>query len=395
MPIPSPVHASIAQRCSSMFWKDWAGYYAVRSFDTCHEREYFALRHSVGIIDVSPLFKYEVKGNDAGTFLSRIMSKNVRELAVGQVTYLCWCDDDGYVLDDGTVSRLDDGHYRVTAAEPSFAWFSQFTGNFDVSIEDSSATLAALSIQGPLSRAALTQAVEFDLSQLKFFRVTPTKICGVRGWISRTGYTGDLGYEVWVPASHAIQVYEGILLSGQAYGIKPCGLDAMDITRIEAGFIMNGVDYISANHCLTENRKDTPFEIGLGNCVQLERDPFIGQRSLQAKKDRPRRCFVGFDIDWLELEAEFAKHDLPPEVSSAAWRDGKPVYNAEGEFIGQATSGAWSPTLKRNLALGQVQPAYANDGTEVRFEITVEFQRIPIKATVCRPPFYNPAHKRN
>jgi aminomethyltransferase len=203
-----------------------------------------------------------------------------------------------------------------------------------------------------------------------------------------------LGYEIWVPAEHAGPVYEAILIAGQPYGLKPCGLDAMDITRIEAGFIMNGVDYYSANHCIIDARKTSPFEIGLGWSVQLDRDPFIGQRALRVAKQRPRKLFVGLEVDWVELEREFAKHDLPPEVTSSAWRDGKPIYSIDGEFIGQATSGAWSPTLKKNLALGQVKPQYATPGTEVRFEITVEYERVPIKATVCKTPFYNPERKR-
>jgi len=394
MPIGSPVHESLSTRCSSMFWKEWSGYHAVKSFDNCHEREYFAFRHAAGVIDVSPLFKYDVTGKDAGQFLSQIMVKDINKLKVGQVTYCCWCDEDGYVLDDGTVSRLEEDYYRVTAAEPFLAWFLKFKRNLQVEVSDVSTKYAALSIQGPNSRSILKEMTDIDMDNLRFFRVEKGTLATVDVWISRTGYTGDLGYEVWCLAENANQVYEDLFKIGAPWGIKACGLDALDVTRVEAGFIMNAVDYYSANQCLIDARKVTPYEIGLGWCVDLDRSFFVGQKALKKLKDHPRKVLIGLDIDWVELEKEFAKHDLPPEVCNQAWRDGKPLYNSMDEFIGFATSGTWSPALKKNLALAQVPPAYAKVGNKLKIELTVEYERRTITATVVKLPFFNPERKR-
>lgn len=397
MPIPSPVFEPMRRYCSSLLWKDWAGFFAVRSFDTTHEREYFAIRNAAALIDVSPLFKYEVYGKDAAKMLSRIMVKDISKLNVGQVTYCCWCDQNGKVIDDGTVARLDDDYFRITAAEPSYYWFSKHSRDQSLTIEDSSSRFAALSLQGPNSRAVLNILTSNDIDNLKFFRVTQTKIGNEKVWVSRTGYTGDLGYEIWCQSEKAALVYEQILEAGQPFNAQPCGLDAMDVARIEAGFIMNGVDYFSANHCLIEARKSSPFEIGLGWCVQLNRAPFIGQTALQHEKSQgeSRRKLVGLDINWEQTEALFSDFDLPPGICSQAWRDGRPVYDAFGEFIGFATSGTWSPTLKKNLALAFVPAKFSEVGSQVQIEMTVEYRRLKVEATVVKTPFFNPARKRD
>ncbi|NNF05657.1 MAG: aminomethyl transferase family protein, partial [Candidatus Eisenbacteria bacterium] len=248
MPIPSPFHPRTLESNKALLWKDWGGYYAARAYDPYFEREYYAFRHTAGMIDVTPLFKYEVYGPDATAFLTRIMSRNIGKLKQNQVTYCCWCDDEGKVVDDGTVSRFEENVYRVTAAEPTYAWFERYASEYDVTIEDSSARFAALSIQGPNSRTILNQASDSSVDKLGFFRMMPAKVGGVPAIISRTGYTGDLGYEVWVENQHALGLWDGLTVAGKNYGLAPAGLDAMDITRVEAGFIMNGVDYYSANH---------------------------------------------------------------------------------------------------------------------------------------------------
>jgi aminomethyltransferase len=400
MPIASPFHPRTAAHCTSLRWKDWAGYYAVCSYETTHDSEYFAFRHSAGLIDVSPLYKYEITGKDAAAFLSRVTVRDVHKLKTGRVTYLCWCDDDGKVIDDGTVAKLADGHYRLTAAEPSLAWLNRFTRGYDVKIEDSTTRFGALSLQGPNARGILKACVEGDVAGLKFFGIMPTKLAGLPVWVSRTGYTGDLGYEVWCESADATRVYDALLAAGEAFAIMPAGLDAMDVTRIEAGFIMNGVDYFSAHHCLIEERKSSPFEIGLGWTVELERPagqpPFVGQEALKREKAKGSEWqLVGLDVDWVETEALFAEYGLPPEVPSAAWRTGKPVYDLAGSWIGMATSGAWSPILKRNLALAQIATPFAREGQKVKFEVTVEYRRHTVTATVAKLPFYNPERKRS
>ncbi len=395
MSIATPFHPRTSVLCTSLFWKEWAGHHAVRSYDTHHEPEYFAIRHAAALIDVSPLFKYDVSGPDAAAFLSRVMVRDIRKLKIGRVTYLCWCDDHGKVLDDGTVSRFAEQDFRVTSAEPALAWLSRQAGRFRVTIEDVSERIATLSLQGPRSRDILRDATDADLDALKFFGVTAATLRGIDVRLSRTGYTGDLGYEIWIHRDHALPVWDALMEVGEAHRITPVGLDAMDVSRIEAGFILNGVDYFSAHRCVVESRKSTPYEIGLGWTVNLEREPFVGQEALRLEKARGSRwAKVGLVIDWDEHEALFAKVGLPPQVPSAAWRTAVPVYDTGGRQVGQATSGAWSPTLKQNLALATVEAAYAAPGTALRMEVTVEFQRHRVTAVVTKTPFFNPERKR-
>lgn len=396
MAIPSPFHQRTSPLCRSLRWKDWAGYHAVCAYDTYPEREYFAFRHAAGLIDVTPLFKYEVHGPDAQAFLAYVMVKDITKLKVGQVTYCCWCDDHGKLLDDGTVSRLKDSYFRVTAAEPSLSWLERNVGTFDVTIEESTESIAAVSLQGPCSRDILAKVTDADVTHLGFFRLTEGGINGFQTTITRTGYTGDLGYEVWVPNEHAVALWDVLMQAGRDYGIQPAGLDALDVTRIEAGFIMNGVDYFSANHCLIESRMSTPYETGLGWTVNLDRAPFIGQSALvKEKHEGPKRRFVGLELDWEEYERLHARHNLPPEVCSAAWRSAAPVYSPRGEHVGQATSGVWSPAIKKNVALATVKASHAKLGNVLRMEVTIEYVRHTVAAVVTKRPLFDPPRKRS
>ncbi len=395
MAIPSPFHPRTSALCQSLRWKDWSGYFAVCAYNAYPDREYYAFRHAAGLIDVTPLFKYEVHGPDAAPFLAHVMVKDINKLKVGQVTYCCWCDARGKLLDDGTVSRIRDSYFRVTAAEPSLSWLTRSVGTFDVTIEESTEDIAAVSIQGPCSRDILAKVTDGDVANLKFFRLIEAGINGFDATITRTGYTGDLGFEIWVSNEHAVGLWDALMDAGRDYGMVAAGLDALDVTRVEAGFIMNGVDYFSANHCLIESRMSTPYETGLGWTVNLDREPFIGQAALQREKSEgPKRKFVGLDLDWDEFEALHAKHNLPPEVCSAAWRNAKPVYSDRGKHVGQATSGAWSPTLKKNLALATIDAAHAKLGTVLRIEVTVEYVRQTVAAVVTKRPFFDPPRKR-
>ncbi len=396
MPIATPFHPVTSSLCKSMRWKDWAGYHAVCTYEPNHDAEYFAFRHSAGLIDVSPLFKYDVTGPDAAKFLARVTVRDITKLKPGRMTYLCWCDDEGKVIDDGAIVCIAPNHYRITAAEPSFAWFRKFDRGYNIQIEDVSSNIGALSLQGPKSREILVSCAEGDVAGLKFFGMMPTKIGGIDILLSRTGYTGDLGYEIWVDAERAVPLYEKLLAAGKSYSMLPAGLDAMDVTRVEAGFIMNGVDYYSAHHCMTEERKSSPYELGLGWTIELDRAPFVGQAALKKEQEKGSEWqLVGLDVDWVETENLFNEYGLPPEICSKAWRDGRPVYDLTGHWIGMATSGAWSPILKKNLALAQVKTPFAKEGSKLRFEMTVEYRRHTVTATVMKTPFFNPPRKRS
>jgi aminomethyltransferase len=395
MPIPSPFHARTQPLCTSYHWKDWAGYCAVCSYDTTHEREYFAFRESAGLLDVTPLYKYEVEGADATALLARMMVRDVSKLKVGRVAYSCWCDDDGKVIDDGTIARLDESHYRVTSADPALHWLRSLSRGFAVTIEDSSARLAALALQGPTSRAVLAAASDADLAKLKFFGVTRARIGGATVWISRTGYTGDLGYEVWMERPDALSVWDALIAAGRPYGIEPAGLDALDVARIEAGFVLMGIDYYSAKKVVLEARKSTPHELGFGWMVDLERGNFIGRDAIAAEVKRgPAWNLVGLEVSWEELESLYALFDLPPSLPATARRDGLPIYAEDGRQVGQATSHTWSPLLKKYLALASVRCGFEAPGTTLQIEHTVEFERRKVTATVAPVPFFDPERKR-
>jgi aminomethyltransferase len=395
MPIPTPFHARTSALCSSWRWKDWAGYCAVSSYDTTHDREYFAFRESAGLLDVTPLYKYEITGPDAGALLARMMVRNVSQLKLGRVGYTCWCDDDGKVIDDGTVARLGEHHFRMTSADPSLYWLHALSRGFDVAIEDSSTRLAALALQGPTSRAVLRDCAEADIDALKFFGVTTAKIAGKAVWISRTGYTGDLGYEVWIEREEALPVWDAITAAGRRHGLEVAGLDALDMSRIEAGFVLLGIDYYSAKKVVLEARKSTPAELGFSWMIDLERGNFVGRDALarEAKKGSTWQL-VGLEISWEELEALYASFHLPPSLPATASRSGLPIYDEEGQQIGQATSHTWSPILKKYLAIASVKTGFEKPGTKLQIEHTVEYERRKVTATVSRLPFYDPERKK-
>jgi aminomethyltransferase len=323
------------------------------------------------------------------------MAKDISKVKPGRVAYCCWCDDDGKILDDGTVACIEKNRYRVTAAEPFLHWFYQNSRSFDVTIKDITSSFGILALQGPLSREILEHAAGGAISSLGFFRLTESTIDSRSVTITRTGYTGDLGYEIWCENDDAIAVYDALMESGKNYQLIPAGLAALDVARIEAGFIMNGVDYFSANHCVIDSQKSTPYELGLGWSVNLDRGKFIGQKALRRERDTGSLWqFVGLEYDWEAFEEIFAKFDLPPQTPAGAWRTGVPVYNKSGKQIGQATSGAWSPTLKKNLALASLKTADFSMGDTLYIEVTAEYERKKCPVTVSKPMFFNPDRKR-
>ncbi len=391
----SPFHERTAALCTSYRWKEWAGYHAVCSYDTSVEREYFAFRHAAGLLDASPLIKYDVRGPDAAAYLSRLSVRRIDKLAVGRVVYCCWVDDRGHVIDDGTIARLDEDAYRVTTGEPELWWLEQNRRGYDVSVEETTHRYGVLALQGPSSGAILSAVTGTDLTGLRYFGLTSARLADRDVLVSRTGYTGDLGYEVWVEAEHALPVWDTLMTEGRAYGIVPAGLDALDVTRIEAGYLLLGIDYKSAPRCLIDAQKSSPYEIGLGWMVQLDREPFIGQAALRAEKERGSEwALVGLDVSWTALEALYERHGLPPSLATHAWRTAAPLYDGKRQ-IGQATSGTWSPTLKRNLALATVRRGYDRVGTRIEIETTVEYRRHTIPATVVDRPFFDPERRRS
>ena len=390
----SPFHPRTAALVRAHTWRRWAGHQMASAYDPHPDREYAAIRNAAALIDVSPLYKYRISGPDAARLLDRTITRDMRKLKPGQVYYTPWCDDHGKVIDDGTVTNLGGGAFRLTSADSSLRWLHLNAAGMAVTVEDISDRVGALSLQGPLSREILSRAAATDLTTLKYFRMIEATVRDIPVAISRTGYTGDLGYEIWVEGERAVALWDALMDAGKPFGIVPTGVWAMDIARIEAGLIMMDVDYFSAHHALIEARKSTPYEINLGWAVSADKGPFNGRRALAAERARgPAWNFVGLEVDWESFEKLFRAHGLPPQIPNIAWRASAPVY-AGGRQVGYATSGCWSPLLKKSLALAHLRAPHFAPETPVKLEVTVEHRRELTDAVVRKLPFYDPERKR-
>src|SRR6267143_4081033 len=394
MPVGTAFHDRTFQLCESLNYREWSGYYAVSSYEPHHEHEYNAIRNAAALIDISPLYKYRVWGKDATRLLDRIVTRDMRKVSVGQVIYTPWCDEHGKVIDDGTVSRLEENTYRWTAADPSLRWFTQNAAGMDVQIEDISESVAALALQGPTSGRLLKSLVkEADIENLKYFRVTTGTIAGVAVEISRTGYTGDLGYEIWIPSEQAVKVWDALMEAGRAFDIHAAGMLALDVARIEAGLLLIEVDFNNSKKALIESQKYSPFELGFGRLIHLDKGRFVGQDRLREERERGHaREIVGLEMQWTDVERIYDEVGLPPAMPSAASRVAVPVYK-NGNQIGKATSTTWSPALKKLIALATVKRDFARPGTDLEMEMTVEAVRQRVGATVVKTPFFNPKRK--
>jgi aminomethyltransferase len=393
VPVGTAFHERTLALCESLNYREWSGYYTVSAYEAHHEHEYNAIRNSAALIDISPLFKYRVTGRDATKFVNRVIARDITKVSVDQVIYCCWCDTDGKVIDDGTITRLGENDYRWTAADPSLRWFQQNALGLNVKIDDISEQTAALALQGPTSARILKAAADASIANLKYFRVAHGKIAGVSVDISRTGYTGDLGYEIWMPWKDALRVWDKLTGEGEIFDIHPAGMLALDVARIEAGLILIEVDYISSKKALIDSQKYFPTEIGLGKLVDLKKDNFVGRDALAAQAEKgAERKLVGLEINWDEVEALYDKIGMPPQVPSIASRVPVPVYRG-GRHVGKATSTTWSPTLKKMIALASVGRDHAAIGSTLHMELTVEAVRHTVSAKVVPLPFFNPSRK--
>jgi aminomethyltransferase len=393
VPIGTAFHERTFALCESLNYREWSGYYTVSAYETHHEHEYNAIRNAAALIDISPLFKYRLTGRDAARLVNRVITRDVGKMQVGQVYYTPWCDEHGKVIDDGTVSRLGEQVFRWTAADPSLRWFRQNAAGMQVDVEDISEQVAALALQGPTSARVLRAIADVDIDSLKYFRVASGAIAGVPVDISRTGYTGDLGYEIWVSWDSALIVWDALMRAGKPFDIKPAGMLALDVARVEAGLLLIDVDFHSSKKALIEAQKYTPYEMGLGRLVQLDKAPFVGRRALAEEQRRgPKRMIVGIEVDWTEVEAIYERLGLAPVAPAAASRVHVPVFR-DGRQVGKATTTAWSPTVKRLIALATIEAPHFAAGTRVQIEVTVEAVRHHVGATVVATPFFNPPRK--
>ncbi len=393
MPVGTPFHEKTLALCDSLSYREWAGYYAVSTYEANTEHEYNAIRNAAALIDISPLFKYIISGRDAAALIDRVITRDATRLDIGQVIYTPWCDEHGKVLDDGTVCRLGEHRFRMTAAEPNLRWLRQNAAGLSVEIDDVSEQVGALAVQGPTSRAVLAAAADAGVDGLKYFRLMQSTIAGARVEISRTGYTGDLGYEVWMQRDDALTVWDAIVAAGAPHGLKPTGLLALDVARIEAGLLLLDVDFVSARKAQIATQLYSPLEMGLRRLVDFNKERFIGRDALVLEHQRgSRKKIVGVQVHWPDVERLYDAVGLPPLATATASRVAVPV-RAAGRQVGRMTSSTWSPILKKMIGLATVDAAHALAGARIEVEHTVDAVRHFVGATIVDTPFYHPRRK--
>jgi aminomethyltransferase len=395
MSVGTAFHPRTSELNAKMAWGEWSGYFAAAVYADSHDVEYNAIREQAALIDVSPLYKYSVTGTDAARLVDRVITRDVAKLRTDRVFYTPWCDEDGKVIDDGTVTRRAENEFFWTAADPTYRWLAMNAAELDVRIEDVSELIAGLALQGPRSRAILEAATRADWAEVPYFGHRRTEIGGVDLNVTRTGYTGDLGYELWVPAEAALEVWDALWEAGEPHGIRPAGIRALDVSRVEAGLILIEAEYTSARHAISREQAYSPFEIGLGRLVELGKSGFVGRHALELERRAggPPRRLIGLELDWSGIEGLYARHDLPPSVSPLVDREAAPV-TAGGRHVGRATSLTWGPTIKKMVGFGSVPPSLSAPGTRVSVEWTVEGERGRVGARVVELPFLDLERKR-
>jgi aminomethyltransferase len=396
MTLETPFHPRTAELNQARRWRKWSGFFIADSYFPAHDLEYHAIRFSAALFDVTPMCKYRITGPDAAKLVDRVITRRVDRIKPMRAIYTPWCDHDGRVLDDGTVALLADGSYFWTAAEPQHGWLEAAGEGLNVTIEDMTEKLCALSLQGPHARDVLSAAVGRDMSDLPFFGRADVTIGGTAVGISRTGYSGDLGYELWMPFDEALPVWDALIKSGEDYTLRVAGMEALDVARLEAGLIMAGVDYHSSRTARHPSLAISPYEIGMDRLVDLDKPAFIGKRALmdEVAAGGPATRLVGLELDLNVFEAAYLDLGYPIEHPLRAWRHVTPLMR-KGETIGRATSGTFSPLLKRSIALGFLPTKHAEVGSTVSIEWQIEETRQTIPATVVPLPFLDLPRKRS
>jgi aminomethyltransferase len=393
----TPFHERLRALNETGLWSHWSGYLSAVKYQMAEKAEYFAIRNAAGIYDTSPLYKYRIRGRDAEWFLAGLLARDIRACRPGAAQYTIWCDDRGHVVEDGVVLRLSDDEFLLTAAEPNLAWFHKRVGRASVEIDDVSTEIASLAFQGPRSREILA-ALAPEVADLRYFHHTPAKIGGAAVTISRTGYTGDLGYELWVDAPDALVVWDALWDASRGRGVLPFGNAALLMTRIEAGLVLINVDFASSRFAYNDHERSTPLELGLGWMFRdIDRDdrPFVGraaiQREIAEKSSRWR--FVGLVVDWREFDERYRAGGIVPPKDSTPTTWETMLYGADGTRVGYATSFMYSPMLQTHIAMARVRPDLAAPGSRVNIEVTINHRYEQVGATVGRLPLFNPSRR--
>ncbi|TDI63602.1 MAG: aminomethyl transferase family protein [Alphaproteobacteria bacterium] len=378
--LPTPFYPRLAELLQDSSWKSWKGYLSAGYFENV-EIEYFAIRNACSVMDLSPMCKYRISGQDAEAFLNRMVTRDMSKLKPGRVGYSVWCNDQGKVIDDGTVFRFDENTYRLCAYERQYEWLMISSAGFDVDISEETEAVAALSVQGPTSFAVLSKMGLSGIETLKPFGIMHFPYHGSELMVSRTGFTADLGYELWVESAKALTLWDELFEAGKHHGIRAIGTGALDIARIEAGFIQAADDFTPANHTIRKDHDRSPLELGLGWLVHLDKPNFTGRRALIREKDKGSRYrFVKLDIDG----------NKPAHASY--------IFHGHKKKAGVVTSAVWSPTCKKNIAFASLEVARDHPlddlWAEVYYQRELQWSRAWQRCRVHDAPFWNPPRRR-
>ncbi len=373
----SPFHPRIEKLCRVKNWTSWNGYQTARVYDTLAS-EYFAIRSSCSIMDLTPMEKYRITGPDALKFLNRLVVRDISKLRVNRVTYVLWCNDDGKVLDDGTIFCLKEGEYRLCSQHHQLDWLMISALGMDVNIIEETHDVAALSVQGPTACSILTEAGIDGLAALKPFQIMHTRLNGFDLTVSRTGYTGDLGFELWTDPDNALPLWDAIFAVKERglYDLRPIGLDALEMVRIEAGFIMPGDDFNTAETTIRAHHDRSPFELGMGWVVSLDKSNFTGKRALLKEQAEPiKRRLVKLAVEGNKSPTDSFLYDAKG-----------------GRRIGTIKRNIWSPIIKANLTTADIEYTRGKPPKEIWAEIyyqkELEWRATWAKCRISDKPFW-------
>lgn len=378
----SPFYGRLAARDTQNAWHTWKGYTTPDEL-YCAETEYFAIRNAAGVFDLSPMTKYRIRGPDALAYLDRLVTRDMSKVAPGRVAYAVWCDDRGQVLDDGTIFHLREGEYRLCSQERHYDWLQTCALGMSVSVTEETAEIAALAVQGPTAWSILDRMGLEGLGTLKPFGLRHYEFEGAELMVSRTGFTGDLGYELWIEASRAEALWDALFEAGRLHGIRPIGSNALEMARIEAGYLQAYRDFLPAKATVRNGRTRSPLELGLEWLVDFSKPNFNGRRALAEEKRRGST----WRLVRLDIEGNKTAHN--------SYIFAKPKNNKGA--IGFVTSAVWSPVCKQNVALGSVRLPHGAVGSSVWVEIyyqrEMHWSRQMARATVVDKPFWFPPRR--
>jgi aminomethyltransferase len=394
---PTPFHERTSALNETGLWSHWSGHLSAMRYGSSEKFEYFAVRNSAGIFDTSPLYKYRIHGRDAERFLAGVLARDPRTAKPGQAHYTLWCDDRGFIVEDGVLLRHAADDFVLTAAEPNLAYFRDKAGRLRVRVDEITDEYGILAFQGPRSGPILA-ALAPATAGLGYFDLTSATIAGRPVTISRTGYTGDLGYEIWAGRDDALTIWDCLQQASAGHGVIPFGLTALYMLRIEAGLLLLDVDFRSSRYAWTDEQRVTPHELGLGWMLKGIEDPdrpFIGRRAiLRELAERTSRWrMTGLVVDWQDYDRHYNEAGLIPPKQHVPVQEEVFVYDEAGAQVGFATSSMYSPILQRHIALARVQPDLAKPGTVLRLEIAVNHRYEYVRARTARTPLYNPERK--